>query len=179
MDAAGCLALFNRSIEKPNARYMEFLGDGDSKAHEQLVQEKVYGEEHLVKKLDCVAHIQKRMGSRLRSLKRRAGKRKLADGRTMGGDGRLTNSLIDSLQVYYGKAIRNNVSNIEDMKNAVMAIFYHSTSTDAEPKHDLCPKGDRSWCGFQRDLALGQETYSHSHPIPPAIAEESIPSLKL
>ena len=77
-------------------------------------------------------HIQKRMGSCLRSLKRRARKRKLADGCTMGGAGRLTNSLIDSLQVYYGKAIRNNVSNIEDMKNAVMAIFYHSTSTDAE-----------------------------------------------
>ena len=37
MDAAALLAIFQRSIEKHNACYVEFLGDGDSNAHIKLV----------------------------------------------------------------------------------------------------------------------------------------------
>ena len=80
--------------------------------------------ENTLKKVDSAAHIQNRMSSSLQSLNRQAGKRKLAVGRTMGGAGRLTDSLIDSLQVYYSKAIRDDVSNIDHMKKAVMVIFY-------------------------------------------------------
>lgn len=69
MDGAGLLTIFERSIEKHSARYEEFLGDGDSKAHKKLV-EAVYGEV-VVEQLECVGHVQKRLGSRLRSLKKR------------------------------------------------------------------------------------------------------------
>ena len=75
MDAAGLLNIFQRSIEKHGFRYVEFLGDGDSKAHKKLVEEKVYGEIE-VETLECVGHVQKRLGSRLPSLKKRLAKRK-------------------------------------------------------------------------------------------------------
>ena len=44
MDSAGMLAIFERSLQQHNTRYVEFLGDGDSKAHNLLIQENVYGD---------------------------------------------------------------------------------------------------------------------------------------
>ena len=67
MDAAGLLAIFQRSIEKHNAWYVEFVGDGDSKAHKNMVEEEIYGAVP-VEKLECVGHIQRRLGSGLHSL---------------------------------------------------------------------------------------------------------------
>ena len=68
MDSAGMLAIFQRSVELHNTRYVEFLGDGDSKAHNLLIQENVYGDVE-ISKLECVRHVQKCLGSRLRSIK--------------------------------------------------------------------------------------------------------------
>ena len=62
------------------------------------------------------------MGSGLRALKKRSGKAPLDDGKSIGGKGRLTDKLIDSLQVYYGMAIRTNLQSTELMKNAVMLL---------------------------------------------------------
>lgn len=62
MDSAGMLAMFQRSVEQHNAHYVEFLGDGDSKAHNLLVQENVYGDREIAK-LECVGHVQKQLGS--------------------------------------------------------------------------------------------------------------------
>ena len=170
MDPAGCVSIFNRSIDKHACRYTEFLGDGDCKAHNQLIADKVYGGKE-VKKLECIGHIQKRMGSRLRSLKKRWGTAKLTDGKSIGGKGRLTDKLIDSLQVYYGKAIRANCHSVPEMKDAVMAIWNHTKSTDKDPYHHLCPTGKDSWCGFQRDIANGTSSYKHN-PLPTAVANE-------
>ena len=41
MDAAGIVTIFQRSVEKHGLWYTDFLGDGDSKAHNLLVQEVV------------------------------------------------------------------------------------------------------------------------------------------
>lgn len=137
MDSAGVLAIFQRSIEKYSLRYTEFLGDGDSKAFALLTEESVYGD-NVIAKLECVGHVQKRMGSRLRSLKKRSGKNKLEDGKSIGGRGRLTDKVIDKLQVYYGRAIRDNSASITAMKDAVMAIWNHTQSTDGQPMVNRC-----------------------------------------
>ena len=78
------------------------------------------------------------------SLKKRLGQSCLDDGKPIGGAGRLTSNTIDKPQVYYGRAIRNNMHNIQDIENAVMAIWHHSQSTDDSPNHDLCPEGEDS-----------------------------------
>ena len=60
---------------------------------------------------------------------------------------------MDSMQNYYGNAIRRNVQDIEKMKNAVWAIYYHSISTDKKPQHQHCPTGKESWCKYNRAVA--------------------------
>ncbi|GFU67741.1 hypothetical protein TNCV_3134061 [Trichonephila clavipes] len=53
------------------------------------------------------------MGTRLRKLKLVYSKKKLSDGKTIGGKGRLTDSLIDKLAHYYGNAIRCNSTSVK------------------------------------------------------------------
>ena len=175
VDPAGCLNIFRRSESKHQLRYTEFLGD--SKSYNYLVANKVYGDLP-VQMVECIGHIQKCMGSRLRSLKKRSGNKKISDGKSVGGKGRLTDKLIDSLQVYYSKAIGGNTQSIESMNNAVMAIWYHVRSTNIEPHHDLCPTGSTSWCSFQRDLANNTTAYTSDHPLAAAIADEILPIFK-
>ena len=95
-----------------------------------------------------MGHVQKRLGSRLRSLKKRLGQTHLEDGKTIGGSGRLTKTTIDKLQVYSGKAIRNNSHNLQAMKNAVMAIWHHTQSTNERPDHDFVHQGMIHGVGF-------------------------------
>ena len=52
--------------------YVEFLGDGESKAHSRLLEEAVCDGVQ-VEKLECVGHVQRRLGSCIRSLFNRLG----------------------------------------------------------------------------------------------------------
>lgn len=156
---------------------MEFLRDGDSKAHKLVVQEVVYGDVS-IEKLECVGHVQKRLGSCLRSLKWRLGKTPVGDGKGIGGAGRLTKNRIDKLQVYFGKAIRQNTHSIMAMQNAVMAIWHHGKSTNENPDHELRPEGENSWCGFQRDIAKGTSDYVHRESTPEAVANATLPTFE-
>ena len=56
------------------------------------------------------------MGTRLRDWKKQTPK-ELADGKSPHGKGRLTDEVIDKLQIYYGMAIRGNLPE---------AIHHHS-----------------------------------------------------
>ncbi|GFU34106.1 uncharacterized protein TNCV_3199101 [Trichonephila clavipes] len=77
----------------------------------------------IMKKIECVGHVQKRMGTRLRKLILVYSKKKLSDGKTIGGKGRLTDSLIDKLAHYYGNAIRCNSTSVKEMRKAIWAVF--------------------------------------------------------
>ena len=111
---------------------------------------KPYGNEVEIQKLECVGRVQKRMGTRLRVLKTSYKKQKLSDGKGLDGRGRLTYDMIDRIQNYYGMAIRQNTNSVSEMKKAVWALFFHVSSTDENPKHQLCPKGEQSWCKYNR-----------------------------
>ncbi|GFX22875.1 uncharacterized protein TNCV_2606171 [Trichonephila clavipes] len=60
-------------------------------------------------------------------------------GKNISGRGRLTLKEVDSIQHYYGLAIRKNLSSVEDMKRAIWAIYFHKLSTEDNPQHALCP----------------------------------------
>ena len=98
-------------------------------------------------KEECVGHIQKRMGMRLRDLKSDYHGKKLKDGLKIGGAGRLTDKLIDTLQTYYGMAIRQHGDDLQGMAKAIWVGFVHRVSTDDAPQHQFCPVGKDSWCG--------------------------------
>ena len=106
MEPTGVLLMFSRSLSF-NIRYKHLICDGDAKTHSLLLEESPYGEEHTIEKVDCVGHVQKRMGTALHDLKKKYRGQKLSDNKTIGA-GRLTESVINSLQNYYGEAIRSH-----------------------------------------------------------------------
>ena len=178
MEAAGAELLWNRSLQKHNCRYTKLAGGGDSKTHARLLYTKPYGDSCSIEKLECIGHVQKRLGKQLLNPKTSMKGRKLHDGKTLFGKGRLTKVRIDSWQNYYGRAIRNNKGDLEGMQNATWAILYHNASSDKKPQHKYCPVGSQSWCGWQRDKANGTKKYEHHDTLPQAIVEVVKPTFK-
>ena len=176
MEADGTSEIFLRSIERGNLKYTTFVGDGDTGSFGKVRKscQEVYGDRYLVVKEECVGHIQKRMGTGLRELKRKKKGIKLADGKTIGGRNRLTDKIADKMQNNYGEAIRNNPENIVAMERAIWAIYNrmikHDTDSN-EIQHQFCPKGPESWCTFWRNPA----EYSDSKRLPSCFREVLLP----
>ncbi|GFT22078.1 uncharacterized protein TNCV_3271381 [Trichonephila clavipes] len=123
MEFDGMLRIFNRSEKLHNLKYSNYIGDGDTKTFNALSENKPYGDDYLIQKIECVGYVQMRMGTRLRKLILVYSKKKLSDGKTIGGKGRLTDSLIDKLAHYYGNAIRCNSTSVKEMRKAIWAVF--------------------------------------------------------
>ena len=77
-----------------------FIGDGDSSSYPSLLKADPYPG-LLLEKCECIGHIQKRMGSRLRNLKKKWGKKNLDDGKPIGGNGRSRDKDINRLRKLY------------------------------------------------------------------------------
>lgn len=88
---------------KRGARYIELLGDGDSKTCQCVKDSSPYGDTE-VTKIHCVGHVQKRPGSH-KKIKIEIRVTPLSDGKSIKGVGRLTDKLADELPSYYGKAM--------------------------------------------------------------------------
>lgn len=106
-----------------------------------FVRESKPNKEETVSKLECAGHVQKRMGSvtLLRKLKQDYKSKQLADGKSLSRKGRLTDAIIIQLTVSYGNAIRQNPFSLENMRKAVLAIYFHTRSSDNESLHTFCP----------------------------------------
>ena len=69
MEAAGAIEMFKRSIEKNNIIYHEYLGDGDTSSFKEVVESNPYSNHNITPvKLECIGHVQKRLGTRLRNM---------------------------------------------------------------------------------------------------------------
>ena len=152
MESAGAIRIFSRSVEQYGLRYVQYLGDGDSASYKSVVNSNPYDCD--IEKLECVGHVQKRTGSRLRKLKQKE---------KLGGAGKLTEGKIDTLQNYFGIAIRQNVGDLVSMQQNAQATLYHVASTDDRPDHTSCPMD--SWCGWHND----PNNYKHRHGLPAEI----------
>ena len=127
MEVQGALAEWSGSETSRGLRYTTFIGDGDCKAHEAIQQAKPYGPVPVVKE-ECVGHIQKRVGTRLRALKKKLGTKQLSDGKRIGGPGRLPDRVIDMLQTYFGMAVRSNTTDLQAMAKACWAALMHKVA---------------------------------------------------
>lgn len=157
MEVDAICEMFQRSDSLYSVKYINYIGDGDCKTFKGIVDSAPYGEIELKKK-ECVGHVQKRMGNKLRSCK--------SKNKGLGGKGKLTAKLIDELTVYYGLAIRRNCDSIKKMHDAIWATLYHKMSTDEDPRHELCPQGSDSWCTWQQVKAKGKlDEYHHKPPL--------------
>ncbi|XP_012232335.2 uncharacterized protein [Linepithema humile] len=153
MEVDAVIEMFQRSEKLHNLKYSHYIGDGDSKTFKGILDSKPYDDLNVCKK-ECIDHVQKRMGTRLRNLKKNI--------RGLGGRGKLTGKLIDELTIYYGLAIRRNPNSIEDMRREIWATLFHKISTDSEPQHDRCPVGENSWCSWQQAKAHN-ELHHYQH----------------
>lgn len=147
METVGVSRIFCRSEETRQLQYTGYYGDGDSKGF--MGVKHIYGE-NSVTKLECIGHVQKRVGTRLRKLK--------AKNKKLSGKGKLTDTFIDRLQNYYGIAIRSNIGNLQTMQQNVIAALFHCASNLKTPMHGQCPLGKDSWCFYQRALVCGTTT---------------------
>ncbi|GBM28855.1 hypothetical protein AVEN_43574-1 [Araneus ventricosus] len=138
MESVGAYRIFERSQSSHQLLYTDYYGDGDSKAYETVKE--IY-DDTTINKLECIGHIQKRVGTRLRKLKNKTP--------SVRGKGKLTDKFIDKLQNYYGIAIRSNVGNLENMQRTVISAFYHCCSSSRQLMHGQCPEGKESWCRYQ------------------------------
>ena len=130
----GAKCIFERSLKKYNIRYTKFLGDGDSKSF-STVKDTYPGIE--VRKLDYVGHYQKRIGNRLRKLKKKE--------KGLGDRGKLTDATIDCPQNYFGVAIRQNAGDLAGMVKATRASLFHVSSSKNNKFHyPNCPTDSNS-----------------------------------
>ena len=60
--------IYARSVEQYGLRYTRFIGDGDVNSFKKVSEARPYGNIK-INKIECVGHVQKRMGTCLRNLK--------------------------------------------------------------------------------------------------------------
>ncbi|GFV59115.1 uncharacterized protein TNCV_3126021 [Trichonephila clavipes] len=95
----------------------------------------------------------------------------LSDGKTIGGKGRLTDSLIDKLAHYYGNAIRCNSTSVAEMWKAIWAVWGHSCSTDDEPIHWFCPTNPNTCCKYNAAINNNLQNYKHKPSVAKAVQD--------
>ncbi|XP_065680580.1 uncharacterized protein LOC136094527 [Hydra vulgaris] len=171
MESAGAIEIFHSSVEKYGLRYAHYIGDGDTASFNDVVQSKPYGDELIPIKWECIGHIQKRLGARLRNKRKELKGKLLSDGKKINGRGRLTDLAINTLQNFYGMAIRQN-KELPLMRRAVGAVLYHCSDINSESRHLFCPRTTKSWCKWQKDKLEGTNTYKAHLNLPLAIKKE-------
>ena len=155
--------MFLRSVSLLGVKYKYYIGNGDTKTCKALLDLNPY-DDCPVSKKECVGHVQKRMGSRLRKLKK--------DTKGLGGKGKLTDKLITELSLFYGLAIRRNADSSSRMKDAIWATYFHKCSTDKNPQHHLCLEGGERWCKWRVAEKEGTlNTFKHPPPLAEIVAE--------
>ena len=96
--------------------------------------------------------------------------RKLSDGKTIGGKGRLTDNIVNSIQNYYGQTIRSNIGNLKATQGTVWAIYYHIIDDPSgerlKTRFSFCPTGPKPWCKFQLDKINGINLHHQKNCLP-------------
>jgi len=112
MEPDAMLEIFQRAEELYGVKYVNYIWDGNCKTYKKIVEQLPY-----VQKKECINHVQKRMGNRLRNCKKKNEK-------GLSGKGKLTDNLIKDLMLYCGLAIKCNNDSLKNMKKAIWATFF-------------------------------------------------------
>ena len=74
--------------------------------------------------------------------------------------------MIDRLQNYFGIAMRDNVTTVQAISDAMLASFFHVASSDGKNYHSYFEKSSTSWCQYQRDIVNGTNFYKPGPGLP-------------
>ena len=124
----------------------------------------------VLKKVSVSAMYKSESGARLKSLKKAWKGKVLSDGKELTGKGRLTNHVMNTLQNYYGLAIRQSKGNQYAMRRSIAALIHHCSENPCDEKrHLFCPKNADSWCKYQADKINRKKTYKQHISISSAV----------
>ena len=141
--------LWRRSEEENHLCYTTMLCDRDSKSYDSVVADSPYDAAVKIEKKHCINHVSKRKGKVLRDLIALSKSQK----ESISSRGKFTQEKVNKIQIYYGRAIKDNVGNIPLLKTCIFTILLHFSSSDKNPKHVHCPPGETSWWFWQRAIA--------------------------
>ena len=82
MESKGAIQIFARSLRQNKLRYTTYIGDGDAKSFQDVKASDPYQGIDIVKG-ECVGHVQKCAGARLRKFKERYRGKVLSDGKKL------------------------------------------------------------------------------------------------
>ncbi|KAL7635815.1 UNVERIFIED_CONTAM: hypothetical protein RMT77_013632 [Armadillidium vulgare] len=131
--------LFKRSVDR-GLRYVTILSDEDSSTYKRLIKLNPYGNKYPIKKQNCLNHINKKIYQRLDNI------------RTTKHLGELTKKTQMVFANFYRVFVKKYHNNHTLIKKNVLASVFHHAATDEYHFHKLCPKGEKSWCKYQRDV---------------------------
>ena len=121
---------------------------------------------------ECIGHVQKRMGTRLRILRQLMKLNILSDVGKIMGKGRLTGKAVNTLQNHYGTAIRQNLNSIYEMKKSIWATLFHNSNIiDETERHQFCHRCINRWCMWQPNELTGKSNYKAKLNLPLTIKE--------
>ena len=177
MESAGATEIFQRSVQKYGLIYSEYLGDGDTSSFNDVVKAKPYDEYSMDRKRlvywprskeswhtsPCIS--QKHAGNK-------DPKKRLSD------KGKLDQKVMNSMQNYYGIAIRKNKGDLYAMKKAVGAILWHCSEfpdRDMAYCHRYCPPGKDTSCKYKLDHENQTNNYKSNINLPQYIFDLLLP----
>ena len=189
METEAAKVMWSRSVEVMGAQYRSILGDGDAAVLSALNTLQPYGADVVIEKHECINHMSKRMYKGLenaikvsttqtKDAKTKAKTSKAAGTTSLRGKGRLTGVRMKKWSQYYRNAIVKNAPNVEATQHAIWAIFYHSTSTTDDPRHEHC---DVEWCFYKQASAEGVDPEEkrkegrHDLPLPKDASQVLLP----
>nr|XP_053630951.1 uncharacterized protein LOC128687513 [Cherax quadricarinatus] len=171
MEVEAALIIWQRSL-KHKLRYKTIVSDGDSATYKGIIELNDGAGPYQglqVTKEECINHYAKRLKNRLTSLvKLHYTEKQLRTGKKreeyhLKRKGMLTDFMIHKLAQYFQKNLRDSRgTDVETMRNGILANFFHCSSTDDNPEHHLCPPGSASWCFYQKALADNLPPPSHT-----------------
>ena len=156
MENAGAVTMVIVQLKLTNYD-IEYVGDGDTPSFKDGKDSNPYQNEISIVERECIVHVQKRMGTRIRDLAK--SKKEILPGLTrkgVDGKGRLSEKNINILQNYYGVAIRQNNKFVPNEESYRATLFHCS---NLKVCHQFCPQSIHSWCKYQSDKLTSLKTY--------------------
>ena len=135
METSAAIEIWGRSVEKNQLMYATYIGDGDSSSFKNLLKSDPYKGECIVRKEECLGHVQKRLKNCLKV--NRPGCKGLSDVKADHIAG-----------LYRLVVIQNRGKTAADIHKSLEVLTQHSTG-----QHTSCPPGTTSWCYHQKNIA--------------------------
>lgn len=101
-----------------------------------------------------------------------SGLHKVKKEKKLGGKGKLTDAVIDSMQTYYGKAIRENKGDVKKMQLATLAILYHKLFMDKSHSTSTAHPTYGANTGTEQEE---HTPFKHQKPLPATVGQAILP----